>query len=74
MRSKIQEAFEPREFDGVFTLDAGEKQVRLKLTDLRARSGWLSVIATDGISESDSAPPAAPTLQQAAGGAATQTR
>jgi hypothetical protein len=65
MRSKIQEAFEPRSFESAFSMDVGEKALLLQITDLRARGGWLSVIATDGIT-------AAPTgqdqpQQQAAG-------
>jgi hypothetical protein len=79
IRSKIQEAFEPREFANLFTVDAGEKQVTLKVTDLRARSGWLSVIATDGISQSqspegDSIEPTPQPLPQTADGRQTLTR
>lgn len=73
MRSKIQEAFEPREFDSVFNVNAGDKQVRLKVTDLRARGGWLSAIATDGISES-AEPVVCPPMQQAAGEQTTVTQ
>lgn len=49
MRQKIQEAFEPREFDSTFDLSFEEKVLVLRATDLRARSGWLSVVLTDGI-------------------------
>jgi len=72
MRSKIQQAFEPRDFDSVFNVKAGEKEVTLKVTDLRARGGWLSAIATDGVTETPE--PVAQPMQQAAGNTSAATR
>jgi hypothetical protein len=51
MRQKIQEAFEPQDFDAVFDVSVQNKSLRLQVTDLRTRSGWLSLIATDGVSQ-----------------------
>ena len=52
MRAKIQEAFKPQEVDSLLEATLQEdKTIRLRVTDLRARGGWLSVIATDGISD-----------------------
>lgn len=51
MRQKIQEAFEPQDFDASFNLSLQQKEVTLFVTDLRARSGWLSLIAVDGVSQ-----------------------
>src|SRR5690606_12121765 len=65
MRNKIQEAFEPRTFESTFSMEVGEKELTLQVTDLRARGGWLSVIAGDGIS---AAPPQDSQPQQQAAG------
>jgi hypothetical protein len=51
MRAKIQEAFKTQEVDALLETTLQDKTIRLRVTDLRARGGWLSIIATDGVSE-----------------------
>ena len=55
MRTKIQEAFQPQEMDATLETTIQEKTITLRVTDLRAHSGWLSVIATDGVTETPEA-------------------
>ena len=50
MRQQIQEAFKPQDFDGWYDMSFEDKSIRLYVTDLRARGGWLSLIATNGTS------------------------
>ena len=54
MRQKIQEAFAPQDFDSSIELSVENKSLRLVVAELRARGGWLSLIAADGVSHSGS--------------------
>src|SRR5690606_37078580 len=63
MRQKIQEAFEPQDFDRTFDLSINDRTLTLWVTDLRARSGWISLIATNGIVTPGSSRPAIPMQQ-----------
>jgi hypothetical protein len=63
MRQKIQEAFEPQDFDRTFDLKFDDRTLTLQVTDLRARGGWISLIATNGVVERGPTRPAAPMQQ-----------
>ncbi len=57
MRSKMQDLFEPQDLETVYTFELQKKSLKLRLTDLKLRGGWVSAVLTDGVSQSPSAPP-----------------
>jgi hypothetical protein len=49
MRSKMQDLFQPNDYDAVYEFDLQNKRLTLRLTDLKLRGGWVSAILTDGV-------------------------
>jgi hypothetical protein len=51
MRSKMQDLFEPNDYDAVYEFDLQNKRLTLQLTDLKLRGGWVSAVLTDGVTQ-----------------------
>jgi hypothetical protein len=49
MRQKIQEAFEPQDFERTFEMTFDDRTLTLHVTDLQARGGWISLVAARGV-------------------------